>query len=77
MKYKLFLSLLSLILISISFGQQPEKSETEIVSNNNHSLDKKIDSIFKSFNHQTPGVAISFFQNGKLISKKAYGMASI
>ena len=77
MKYKLFLSLLSLILANISFGQQNEKSETEIVSNNNHSLDKKIDSIFKSFNHQTPGIAISFFQNGKLISKKAYGMASI
>ena len=77
MKNKLFLGLFSLILVSITFGQHSEKGETEIVSNNNHSLDKKIDSIFKSFNHQTPGVAISVFQNGKLISRKTYGMASI
>ncbi|MES2649277.1 MAG: serine hydrolase domain-containing protein [Bacteroidota bacterium] len=73
MTKKLFLSLLSIILGYISFGQHPE----EMVLNNNHSLDKKIDSIFKSFNQQTPGVAISIIQNGKLISKKTYGMANI
>ncbi len=42
------------------------------------SLQKKLDSVFKSFNSRTsPGVAITILQNGKLIAKKTYGMASL
>jgi CubicO group peptidase (beta-lactamase class C family) len=41
-------------------------------------LEKLIDSIYKPFNNKNaPGCAVTIMENGKLISKKAYGMASI
>lgn len=40
-------------------------------------LEKKLDSIFSSFNQNTPGVAVTVIENGKLIAKKAFGMASL
>lgn len=40
-------------------------------------LDKQLDTVFKSFNTSSPGVAVSILQNGKLITKKAYGMANL
>ncbi len=41
-------------------------------------LDKKLDSVFKSFNSKnSPGVAVTILQNGKLVTKKVYGMASL
>jgi CubicO group peptidase (beta-lactamase class C family) len=39
-------------------------------------LTRKLNSIFSSLNNSTPGVAITVLQNGKMIVKKAYGMAS-
>lgn len=41
-------------------------------------LEKKLDSVFKSFNSKnSPGAAVTILQNGKPIAKKAYGMASL
>ncbi|HMI79202.1 MAG TPA: serine hydrolase, partial [Ferruginibacter sp.] len=41
-------------------------------------LEKFIDSIYKPFsNKNSPGCAITIMENGKLVSKKNYGMASI
>ncbi len=41
-------------------------------------LESFIDSIYKPFNKKnSPGCAITIMENGKVISKKAYGMASI
>ncbi len=58
----------------ISFGQKPTKN----ISVNIIELNNKLDSIFNPFNSKTsPGCAIIVLQNGKPISKKAYGMASI
>jgi len=41
-------------------------------------LDKKIDSLFQSFNNKnSPGYAITVLQNGKVITQKEYGMANL
>jgi len=40
-------------------------------------LEKRLDSIFSSFNKNTPGVAVTVIENGKVIAKKAYGLASL
>jgi CubicO group peptidase (beta-lactamase class C family) len=79
MQYKLFLTaFLMFLLVDISFGQKPLKSNSGIISTNNPILNKKLDSIFFSYNNnKSPGVSISVIQNGKLIAKKDYGMASI
>jgi CubicO group peptidase (beta-lactamase class C family) len=45
---------------------------------NKPALDKKLDSIFQEFNNaSSPGYAITIIQNGKAITKKAYGQASL
>lgn len=45
---------------------------------NKAKLDKKIDSLFQSFNNQnSPGYAITVLQNGKVITRKTYGMANL
>jgi len=79
MKYKLFLTaLFSLLLVVISFAQQSIKNNPGIISSNNAILNKKLDSIFSSFNNKkSPGVSVFVIKNGKLIAKKDYGMASI
>ncbi|MEO6611044.1 MAG: serine hydrolase domain-containing protein [Chitinophagaceae bacterium] len=79
MKHKLFLTpLFSLVLAIISFAQQSVKNNSGIISNADPVLNKKLDSIFSSFNNnKSPGVAVSVIQNGRVIAKKDYGMASI
>ncbi len=79
MKYKLFLTkLFSSLLVIISFGQPSIKSRPGLDYNSNSLLNKKIDSIFSSFNNKkSPGIAVTVIQNGKVIAKKDYGMASI
>ncbi len=79
MKHKLFLTVFfSLVLTIISFGQEPIKKQTELVSNSNATLNKKLDSIFSFFNNkQSPGFALTIIKNGKVITKRDYGMASI
>ena len=79
MKHKLFLTLFFfLMLTTISFGQQPVKKQTGLASNNTANLNKKLDSLFSSFNNkQSPGFALTIIKNGKVITKRDYGMASI
>ncbi|MDD1444498.1 hypothetical protein MEO93_30005, partial [Dolichospermum sp. ST_sed3] len=78
MNYKLFFThFFTLTLFIISFGQQSVKSNLELFSNN-PMLDKKLDSLFSSFNNKnSPGFAVTVIQNEKVIAKKDYGMASI
>jgi CubicO group peptidase (beta-lactamase class C family) len=76
----IFFLLLLLFLVLISAKAQKTKSSSS--KNKQHSsanlkLEKKLDSIFSSFNKSTPGVAVSILQNGKVIAKKSYGMASL
>jgi CubicO group peptidase (beta-lactamase class C family) len=41
-------------------------------------LEKQIDSLFNSLNSKnTPGAAITVFQNGKVVARKNYGMANL
>jgi CubicO group peptidase (beta-lactamase class C family) len=40
-------------------------------------LDKYVDSVFKFLSQQTPGIAITVLQNGKIVAEKNYGMASL
>ena len=50
-----------------SFGQPVKKDPLNI----------KSDSIFSTFKKNTPGIAVTVIKNGKVITRKAYGMASI
>lgn len=63
------LTLLCLSALSLAAQTKPvNKSE----------LDKKLDSLFKDFNKTpSPGYAITVIQNGKVITKKDYGQASL
>jgi CubicO group peptidase (beta-lactamase class C family) len=71
MKPKLLVTpFLCIILFTSLFGQQP--------ANNNLTLNKKIDSLFSSFNNRiSPGFALTVIKDAKIIAKKDYGMASI
>src|SRR5688572_33004615 len=40
-------------------------------------LEIELDSIFSAFKVNTPGIAVTVIHKGKVIAKKAYGMASI
>lgn len=60
-----------LLFWNISFvkSQKTELSKT---------IESQIDSIFKEYNNATtPGVAVGFIQNGKLLFSKGYGMADL
>ena len=66
--------------ISVAISQKtkaPTDKTSAVKATTNQSLDKKLDSIFSSFNRNTPGVAVTVLQNGKVIAKKAYGLASL
>jgi CubicO group peptidase (beta-lactamase class C family) len=67
MKYliKLFPAAYLLIMCSYSIAQTHKIAE------------RKIDSIFASYNSKTPGVAIAIVKDGKVILKKGYGMADL
>jgi CubicO group peptidase (beta-lactamase class C family) len=78
MKCKLFLiHLLFLLSVITSFGQENGRNNSEIIPDHNPALNKKLDSIFSSFDNTSPGAAISILQNGKVLAKKAYGLASL
>jgi CubicO group peptidase (beta-lactamase class C family) len=72
MNCRLFLTpLLPLVVVVVSFGQQSVKFNSVVIN-------KKLDSIFSQFNNSSsPGVAVSLIQNGIVIARKDYGMASI
>lgn len=51
---------------------------TPVFSQGHTGLNKFLDSVFRSVsNKNSPGCAVTVIQNGKVIAKKAYGMASI
>jgi CubicO group peptidase (beta-lactamase class C family) len=65
---KLFIPALLLTVPLYGFSQPIDKIK----------LAKFVDSIFKPFNNKnSPGCAVTIMENGKVIGKKAYGMASI
>jgi CubicO group peptidase (beta-lactamase class C family) len=47
------------------------------LSQTNEEADRKIDSLFASYNSKTPGVAVAIVKDGKVIFKKGYGMANL
>lgn len=61
----------------ISFGQQSVRNNSGIISDNNPTLNKYLDSIFSAINKSTPGVAVSVIQKGKILAKRSYGLASL
>lgn len=71
------MGILLLIANKNSFAQQTTKSTHTKTTINNDSLNKKLDSLFSRFNENTPGVAITIIEDGNVIAKKAYGMASL
>ncbi len=78
MKNKVFAaSFFSLLLNIFSFGQHPPKVKPIVSSINKTALNQKLDSIFSSFNKTTPGIAVTVLKNGKVLTKKAYGLASL
>lgn len=78
MKNKVFAASFFLLLFNIfSFGQHPVKVRPTASSVNKTALDKKLDSMFSSFNKNTPGIAVTVLKNGKVLARKAYGLASL
>lgn len=47
------------------------------LSQTNEEAGKKIDSLFVSYNSQTPGATVAIVKDGKIIFKKGYGMADL
>ena len=67
MVYKIVIASFLCFLSNNNFGQEITKSNK-----------KRIDSIFKEYNNtKTPGVAVAFLQNEKIIFAKSYGMADL
>jgi len=78
MKYKLLLThLLAAMSVIISFGQESVRNNSENISVQTPTLNKKLDSMFSSFDKSTPGVAVTVIQNGKVLAKRSYGLASL
>ncbi len=72
----LFLSIYSSLTIAQKKNTPVGKSSTVQVSTDK-ALQAKLDSLFSSYDENTPGIAITILENGKVIAKKAYGMASL
>lgn len=74
----LFILLLVGSTSTIAQKQQPAPSKSPTLKPiANKALQAKLDSIFSSFNTTTPGIAVTILKDGKVIAKKAYGMASL
>lgn len=68
--------LLLLVLLSSYISAVSVVAQSKPV--NKTELDKKLDTLFKEFNNtSSPGYAITVIQNGKVITKKDYGQASL
>lgn len=61
-----------------AFGQKSSSAKKELTARFPNKLAAVIDSTFSLFNEKnSPGVAVTIIENGKVIFKKAYGLASI
>ncbi len=70
--------LLFTLLLSISsVGQPPTNLKQGKVSINKADLDKRIDSLFSSYTKKTPGIAVTVLENGNMLIRKSFGMASL
>ncbi len=64
--------------IALLFSFVTVATSAQIISINKSHLNKRLDSLFKDFNNaSSPGYAITILQNGKVITKKDYGLASL
>jgi len=81
MKRKFILLLILSCLFIILYAQKTPpgtaKQNSSKVTIPNKTLEAKLDSIFSSFNKSTPGIAVTVLQKGKVLAKKAYGLASL
>ncbi len=81
MKRKFILLLILSCLFIILYPQKTPpgtaKQNSSKVTIPNKTLEAKLDSIFSSNTKSTPGIAVTVLKNGKVIAKKAYGMASL
>ncbi|MGH9949277.1 MAG: hypothetical protein ACRD6X_19060, partial [Pyrinomonadaceae bacterium] len=69
----LLISLPISLLAQVKQGLSNRQEQTS-----NQELEVKIDSVFASIsNNSSPGCAVTVIQNGKVIAKKDYGMASL
>ena len=67
MRYALFLL--------VSFNSMSLSAQS--IAINKIKLAKKIDSLFQSYNNKnSPGIAITVLQNGKILTRKSYGLAN-
>ncbi len=75
---KIFTFLLIVLLPTLLVAQVKQAVSNRQEQTVNKELEAKIDSLFASINNSnSPGVAVTVLENGKMIVKKAYGMASI
>lgn len=49
----------------------------KIIGDENVEAGRKIDSLFASYNWQTPGAAVAIVKDGKVVFRKGYGMADL
>lgn len=78
MRLSLFIS--SIFIFTCVIAQKPKTSRDKVgnvKTTINKTLEKKLDSIFSSYNRNTPGIAVTVLENGNVMTKKAYGMASL
>jgi CubicO group peptidase (beta-lactamase class C family) len=81
MNFKSFIQVLficvSFLSVNYSYSQTKNKTGAPSKTTSNKALEAKLDSIFSSYNKSTPGIAVTVLQNGKVLAKKAYGLASL
>ncbi len=75
---KIFTFLLIVLLPTLLVAQVKQAVSNRQEQTVNKELEAKIDSLFASINNtNSPGAAVTVMENGKVITKKSYGMASI
>ena len=77
---RLSLCISSILIFTFVIAQKPKTVKgkvSNVKTTISKALEKKLDSIFSSYNKNTPGIAVTVLENGKVITKKAYGMASL
>ncbi len=72
MEKKLVAVLFCLLVLQVSSGQSPRHSDINITD-----LNQRIDQIFAPVGNNDPGCAVTVIENGKVLTKRSYGMANI
>ena len=77
---RLSLCISSILIFTFVIAQKPKTVKgkvSNVKTTISKALEKKLDSIFSSYNKNTPGIAVTVLEKGKVIAKKTYGMASL